>query len=278
MPPEFLKLSEMARTEGELVYAFDPVSGVLRAADTTKDFGGGAFVDFSGNLNPELNSILTFNNECGHSSVGFHVREVNGGSVQFQGSYDGVNYSPIQMRELSSNGYIQSTDHQEDFLGSISCLKNLRFKRIVAGSVETPIVGRMSKDAATLEGIENANPPHRFGNELFHRGFYLTNGTTGNMNIYDPPPENKFVLTYIAFGVISTAGANVTFHEFDDAGANKDGWVFSTYVKTNANESQSFNIGFPTPFVASSMNNNLYFSTDAAVNIRGVIHGYNTTV
>ncbi len=276
--PTYTTINQLAHSEGEVMYVNDSLSGILRVPDVVKDFGGSAFVDFSGDLGSGLNSTLTFNNNCGHSSVGFHARELNGGEIQFQGSYDGLNYSAIQMRELSSNGYTQSTDHQEDFLGSISCLRDLRFKRTVASSLATPIVGRMSKDAATLEGIENMSPPHRFGNALFHKGFNLNSMTTGNMSIYAPPIGNKFVLTYISFGLLSTAGANVIFHESSDTGVNPNNWVFSTYAKTSANETAFFNIALSTPFVASGTNNHLYFTTDASVTMRGVIHGYNTTV
>lgn len=271
------RINDLDHRASKVSYVFDATGNVFRPTQAT-DFGGSSYIDFSGSIDTGVGSSFCFNNTYGHSSIGFHLNMPDGGKIQFQGTYDGVNYTPIQMRELSSNGYVQTSLHTEDYLGSISALKKIQFIRTEAGTIPATAVGRTCQDAATLEGIENANPPHRFGNELFHKGFSLTNGSTGNMDIYQPPTGNKFVLTYLSFGVISTAGANVTFHEIHDTGVNQDHWVFSTFVKTSANESQFFNVTFPTPFVASGLNNHLHFTTDASVSMRGVIHGYNTTV
>jgi hypothetical protein len=276
--PIVTSISQLSHTDAEVMYLHDPLSGVLRVADASKDMGGSAYLDFSGTIGTGIGDMYRFENSCGHSSVGFHLTIPSGGEVQFQGSYDGVNFTPIQMRELSSNGYVQITDHTEDYLGSISAVRSMRFILTAAGNLPATVAGRACKDSATLEGIENANPPHRFGNELFHKGFSLSNGVTGNMSLFTPPSGNKFVLTYISFSAISTAGANITFHETPDTGVNANNWVFSTFVKTNANETQFFNIILSTPFVASGANNTLFFSTDASVTTRGVIHGYNTTI
>lgn len=273
-PESYSQLSYLAKQPALVPYAYDRISDTYRAIEAQKDFGGATYNDFSGILTGTLNSEFILDNSCGHSTIGFHLTIPSGGAVSFNGSFDGINYAALELRELSSNGYIIMSNSDNDYLGSISALRKLKFLVTSGNGVDGYIAGRTCKDVASIDSIENNAPPHQIGNALFHKGVNYSDGGTGNMLIYSPNNNSRFVVTDLSFGVISTAGVNVTFHEAADSGVNADNWVYSTYVKTNSTQSTPINISFATPFVASGMNNGLYMSSDASLTIRGIIHGY----
>lgn len=257
-----------------LPHGYSRDSDKYRAAEFEKDFGGLSYQDFSGVLTGTLGATYILDNSSAHSTIGFHLTIPSGGQVQFEGSYDDSHYSPIQLRELSSNGYIQSSEVSEDYIGSVAALRKIRFNVISGGAADGSVAGRLCKDVSTLEGIENSAPPHRFGNTLFHKGFSLSATTASNTVVYTPPAYSKFVISYISFGASSPLGANIIFHETPDTGVNSNNWVFSTYLKSSATDTQFFNAVINTPFVASGTGTSFCLTVDASTTLRGVVHGY----
>ncbi len=272
------RIADLAHTATKVMYVLDTSDNTFRPV-TQNDLGGVGtnYQDFAVGLESGQDSAVTIDNTDGFSSIGFNMAIPSGSTIRFEGSFDGTNFGSIQLRELSSNGYTQTTDHSEDYIGSISTLRKIRLKTISAGTTTGWAAGRLGREAATLEGAENSPPPHRFGNELFHRGFSGV-GTLTNKLLYTPPSGNKFAITYLSFSVNSSAGSNVTFHEGSSTVNSPNSWMFSAFVDTPAGDADIVTQIFSTPFVSSATNSGLYITTDGSVTVRGVFHGYNTTV
>lgn len=272
------RINDLAHIPAKVMYVLDANDNTFRPVNSS-DLGGvgSNYQDFAVGLGTGLNSTVTIDNTDGFSSIGLHLLVPDNGTIRFDGSFDGINFTPVQLRELSSNGYTQSTDHDEDFLGSISTLRKIRFTTTVGGTATGTAAGRLGREAATLEGAENSAPPHRFGNELFHKGF-SGNGTLTNLSLYTPPSGSRFAITYLSFSITSTAGTNVTFHEGSSSSDDTSKWMFSAFIDTPAGDADIVNQTFSTPFVSSSTNSGLYLTTSALATVRGVFHGYNTTV
>lgn len=235
------------------------------------------YQDFSGYFNPALNSTVTFQNS-GFNTIAFHINNIVSGQTQFQGEF-GENFTPITFRQIGNDGYAQfvhSGTSSEDYIGSISAVRSVRLKVTQSGRSITSgyIAGRMSRELSVLEGIEHTNPPHKFGNELFHRGFILTNSAVTDSGIVGIKEGFKIVLTYLTFGINSSAGTNVTIHEGTGTANDTNSWAFSSYVRTNPNESQFFNVILSTPFVSATAGKQISLTCDDNATIRGAVHGY----
>lgn len=210
----------------------------------------------------------------GYSTVGLHVVPPSGGRVLFYGSFDGEHYTNFTFRQIGSDGYSQEAYVEEDYVGSIIGAKALRFVNVSGGSSDGTVAGTLSTPVCTLEGIEHGAPPHKFGNELFHVGFHMSDGAFSNSGLYQPTARRKFVITYISMGVASADGTNITFHEGSGTSTSPNKWIFTTYVKSPSTNTQLINAGFTTPYVASSLETPFCISSDGSATIRGVAHGY----
>lgn len=261
------KFTDINHTPGVVQFVYVPESGLFRSIDANDIFP----ISISGNLSQVSGSEVVVDNPY-YNTIGFHIKPPSGATVQFQGSFDGVNFSPITLRQIGADGYCQCTEAEEDYLGSIAALKSIKFKTTVSGFNAGSYAGRMVKEVSTLEGMEHSAPPHKFGHELWHTGFAFTNQTGINLEIYTPPSGYSFVITYLTFGAYSTAGSDITFHE-DGLGVDK--WVFSTYIKSNLNDSKYIDTNLTSPYVASAPNVPLNLDLSAETTIRGVLHGFN---
>lgn len=242
--------------------------------------------DFSGDLSNTIGSSYTISNPA-HSTIGLHIDGPTGMTFGFFGSFDGANYAPITFRQIGDDGYTQVTTTgadiavNHDYIGSVAGLRNIRFTTLttgIQGSLSGFVAGRLSINPSVLEGIEHSSPPHKFGNPLFHKGFTATDTTISHSGIVQGITDKRIVITFISFGAISTAGANVTIYEGsgDSYALNPDNWAFSTYVKTSNTQTEFFNMSLPTPFICSEKNTPISIVSDADVTLRGVIHGYLT--
>lgn len=259
-----------------VIAGIETVSGTFRPQSVLDGFP--APYDFSGSIANVLSGSFSIQNP-NYATIGVHIDAPESGIVGFYGTFDGSSYTPITFRQVGSDGYSQQnsissdTLGQHDYIGSIASLRAIKFILTTTGvSGSGTIVGRLSAPVSTLEGIENSSPPHKFGNQPFHKGIYINNTTGSGVLVYQPPTGMRFVITDVNLSVFS-AGANITLYE--DAGlANPDTWVYSTYVKTTSNDTQIINCNFSTPFVASGLNNGLYLTVDATSTIRGTVQGY----
>jgi len=244
---------------------------LVEAADIAKiAMSGFAYNDFgsANNLAAALNSEVVFVNNGGYSSLGFTLTIPTGATVQFEASFDGVTYDDITLRSVGADGYVKSTTISETFIGSIATARMFRARVIVAGSASGTIMGRASRDASTLEGIEHGYAPHRIGFVGMHFDFSYTTQQTG-VALWTPTSGKKFVVTDYTFSV--EGSAIVTVFDQTDATGNR---LFNSDLKVTAGTSILIDHAYTLPFVSAATNNVLKLTTSAAITIRGTIHGY----
>jgi len=119
---------------------------------------GNASFGSAGNLGYALNSVFEFDNAGGYSSIGFGLSIPTGATITFEGTLDGINWIEITLRGITSNHYTSTITESDSFIGSISCMQKVRFRTSVAGSAIGTVIGRVSKEVSTLEGIEHGSP------------------------------------------------------------------------------------------------------------------------
>lgn len=229
------------------------------------------------NIGATSGSYFQLNNP-GYSTIGANINPDGGGIVHFYGSFDGVNYDDITLRQLGNDGYSYecSGSSPANYIGSISALRSIRFVNKTGSAAPCSVVGTMSAAVSTLEGIENGPPPHKFGNKLIHIGFNVAGTTVTDSGLYTASPRHKFVVTDLTFGLASAAATTVTFHEGSGNAGDSNKWVFSTYCNLANNAAEQVDAGFSTPHVADGPQTTLYLTTSTAVTMRGIIHGYET--
>lgn len=220
----------------------------------------------AGNIPSALNGTVEFDVSTGLSSIGFHLIPPVGGKVQFEGTFDGTNWTPITFREIGVNGYAQTSDIEEDFIGSISALRKFRVKTITAGSTTGTIIGKFTQAVSTLEGIEHTNPPHNFGYAPVHKDFEFTTVQTST-NIWTPTSGKKFVVTDLLISCGSSGPTTISL--FDNT--NTSGNIIT---KFRLPSNTVVPIQLKTPFVSSTINNILRLTNSPAADIFGVLHGY----
>lgn len=115
--------------------------------------------DFSGSIGQAQNNVFTFTNTNGHAGIAFRLVPPTGATVVFESSFDGgINWNPCTMRGATVEGYGQTANVTDVFLGSIAGMTHFRVRTSVGGSAPGSITGRAVPQAHTLEGIENPAP------------------------------------------------------------------------------------------------------------------------
>lgn len=243
---------------------YRPVSFADSQAIQFDDFGS------TGNLGGGLNNEFVFDNINGYSSIGFHLEVPSGGTVNFEGTFDGTNWSAATLRQVGSDGYVTYAHQSNDYIGSISSLKEFRARTSIAGSGVGTIMGRASNQVNTLEGIEHGFAPHRVGFQIVHKDFSYTNNQTGAV-VWTPESGRKFVVTDINYSVDGSNNSSVVF--FDET--NSSGNIVSQLrLVPPANLGSIVNQSFTIPYVSLSGNNRLKISTSGNPMVLGVVHGY----
>lgn len=231
---------------------------------------------FSGNMPSGSGSFYEVDS-FGYSTATFNVQPPNQGTIQFTASFDGVNFDSITFRQMGDDGYSQESYQSANYIGSILGSKKLRFVNMSGALNSGSIIGTFSKEVGILEGVEHNNPPHKFGNALFHLGINVSGASISNSGLYFPRPRHKFAVTYVALGMSSQNGSFITLHEGSGTAGNASQWIFTTYTKSSTNDTQFVNAVLNTPYVASNFHSGLFLSVEGGVaTIRGVIHGYET--
>lgn len=219
------------------------------------------------NLAAALNSTVVFINDGWFSSIGFTLTIPTGGTVVFEESKDqGTTWVLCTLRTvgISPRQYTQQSTVSGNFVGSISTSTRFRVRVSVAWGAAWTVIGRAQRDASTLEGIENANAPHSFGEQPVHKDLSRAVAQT-NAAVWTPTAGERFVVTDI---IISQDGAS-TVTLFDNTNA---AWNIVAAWRTAAN----FNwvIALRTPYVSAAVNNVLRITTTWVFSGSIVVHGY----
>lgn len=241
-------------------------NGGLGSNGTITTWGG-----FSSSLSETLGATYTLDCE-GFVGIGLHVVPPTGGQIAFEGSYDGVNFSAITLREVGANGYTQKCVATEDYIGSIACLAKVRFRTSVGGSAPGSIGGRMNQTGSTIEGIEHGNAPHNIGYPVMAKTLAFT-GSVYNYPVWIPATGKKWVITDIHFTIDASSVVTIA-----DGYVESRDFLFKGSFKPAAGQSAFVPVVFALPHVAHSSTGSLTFTQTATANVDGVIHGYEIDV
>lgn len=233
----------------------------VSSSGTTNQFGA-----FSSALSQTLGATYEVNVD-GYNGIGFHLNPPTGGSIQFEGSYDGVNWTPITLRDIGDDGYTQHSETEDDYIGSVACLTKIRFKTVLAGSAPGSIGGRMTVPTNTLEGIEHGYAPHSIGYTILAKPITFT-GSQYDYPLWVPTSGKRAVVSDIHFSIDTTATIQIT-----DGPVTSHDPLFSAVMKVPGGDSRFISIAFALPHV-THQNGTVYYTQSATSNVDGIIQGY----
>lgn len=224
---------------------------------------------FSGSISGTVGSTYTLPVN-GASSIGFHYVPPTGSWTIFEGSWDGVHWTDMTLRQMGAHGYSTRTDDShQDWIGSISTWNYFRLRIVTGGSGIGTLAGRTSFVASTLEGMENSPMPHRIGAAVESRGFSYS-AAVSNGTIWAPvASDHRLYISDIHF----TVDANTTV-TFSDGSYAQNFHIFRGGFKPPSGTSQYVPISFSLPHVFSGANRPLMITSTATANVEGVVHGY----
>ncbi len=229
-----------------------------------EDFGAAS------NLGQNLNDAFTYDNAFGFSTIAFGLTVPAGGTVAFEGSFDGTTWVPITLRSIDTDEFQQTATVDEKFIGSIAGTRKVRVRTSVAGTAAGSVIGRATMDVAMLEGQEFFPPPHKFGHLPVHKDFSFTTAQTGTA-IWTPAASRKYVVSDLSMIATGLIGAEVTIFDQSDATGNR---LFNGILDPSTNNPLIVSLALRVPFVSAAINNVLKITTTANLNIGGVVHGY----
>ena len=217
-----------------------------------------------------LNSTFVVDNVEGFASVGFFLTIPTGGAITFEGTFDGINWDSITFRSISDDEYVQARTSGGDFIGSISTLKSIRFRTSTVGSAPGSVTGRLGYEVSTLEGIEFANRPDKFGGVDVHIDFSSAIIQLA-ATVWDPGATRKFVVTdalLFVHGVVD--GTFSLFRETDSSG----NYLIRGFMDPSVNSPIVIPMNRRTPFKALTAGHKLKVTTTSAINFDLSIGGY----
>ena len=241
--------------------------GGVTSSGTTNQWGG-----FSSALSQTIGATYEVSVD-GYNGVGLHLIPPTGGQITFEGSFDGINWTTITLREMAGNGYTQKTSITEDYIGSTACLTKLRFRTSVGGSAPGSVGGRMTVPSNTIEGIEHGNAPHNIGYAVVAKNISFS-GSAYNTPVWIPAAGKKWVVTDIFF----TVNDVTTVVTIADGYVGDMDHLFKGMLKPGGSNSILVPIQFRVPHVSHSSTGSLTFTQTAAGIVDGVIHGYEIDV
>jgi len=234
----------------------------------TPNGAGPAEATFSGSIAGTLGSTYTLPVN-GATSVGFKLIRPTNATIIFEASWDGVNWIDITLRQMGAHGYSTQTKEDEAWIGSLSTFQFFRLRVTSGGTGIGTIIGKFSATMSTLEGIENANMPHRIGATVESRAFNYS-AAVSNGTIWAPgSTDHRLYITDIHF----TVDAN-TVVTFCDGSYAENRHIFTGAFKPASATSQYVPISFSLPHVFSGANRALMLTSTATANVQGVVHGY----
>lgn len=224
----------------------------------------------SGNLFGTLNSTLDIDNSKGASFICCNITPPTNGTIEFQLSFDGINFETFTLRSTTSDIFKTSTIITDTLIGSIIGAKIIRFKTVVAGIAAGSILGTMNMSSATIESIEFGYPPHRFGYAPIHKDADFSTQQTATA-IWTPTIGKKVVVTDL--DVIVGGATDGTISIFNGSGDVAGERIFKASVEVSTNKNFIYSKNFKTPFIGT-LDGAIKITTSAAMTINVLLHGY----
>jgi hypothetical protein len=198
-----------------------------------------------------------------------HVVPPVGGEITFEGSWDGIHWEDVTLRQMGYHGYSTKTTEHEDWIGSVATLSYFRLRTSVGGSAPGEYNGRFSPMVCMLEGIEHGNQPHKIGSSVVAKD--ITVSSTSASEVWKPTAGHKLVVSDIYF-TVSDASSTVYVSEGSVAAGC---YIFKGKFKPPSNQSVVGSASFSLPHVFQGTASLFITQTDGA-KIEGVVHGYET--
>lgn len=230
-----------------------------------------AFHEVDGTIGQDIGDMHVFTNPCSFAGIGFHLVVPPGGKVVFEGTFDDTNWVAITFRSMGIDEFVNHAHYDEDFIGSIANLRQVRWRTTVAGTGPGSVHGRVIRSVNTLEGIEHGNPPHQIGQKIIRFGVDITAPVTG-AELFVPnnvPHDRRFVITGYQLSLSGTG--EVTIYDETDT---SDNWIFAASVKVNVAESEFISHNFGVPFVSTTSGNRVLATATNSAVVKGVFTGY----
>lgn len=242
-----------------------PTTAIVRVsnpADEAKE------ASFSGTWSSGLNSAYTLS-PSGATTLGVHIQPATNGAIIFEGSWDGEIWTDFTMRQMGSHGYASTTTEHEDWMGSVSTLRYVRFRTTTAGTGSHRCEGKFTCNPSVIEGIEHGNQPHRIGSTVTAKMINLSTGCT-NFPIWTPVSGHRLVVSDIHF-TVTDANTVVTI---TDGSMADSAFIFHGHFKPPSGESVYVPVSFSLPHVFASTDSVLRITATGKPTVQGVVHGY----
>jgi hypothetical protein len=230
------------------------------------------FVSFgsTGVLGKNYDDKFTVENDKGYNTIGIRVDAPTGGTVQFEGTFDNINWEPITLRSIDDDTYTQTTINGSSFIGSVASLRAFRIRTIVAGTAPGTVRGRASVGVAVSEGQEFGWPPHKFGYPTVHKDKTFSAKLT-NEAVWTPAAGKKVVITDVTMNVSGTNDGTISLFLNSDAEGSR---LFRGSVNVTINKQFLYNHTYKVPFESQTAGHAVKMTTSAAMDIDLMLHGY----
>lgn len=225
-------------------------------------------IGLASNIGAALNSEFVFDNDRGYATIGLRVVPPTGGTVVFEGSFDGTNYELMPVRSTTTDEYRTQIASTHNIIGSIAALRKFRVRVSIAGSAAGSAIGRVSNQMSLLEGIEFSNAAHKSGYIPMHKDFSFS-VTQTNTAIWTPASGRRFVITDFILTISSTNTVTVQIFDHTNAAGN---YLYTGTIRA-ANLVPIF-AQLKSPFVSSAADNILRFTNSGNFDIGGTMFGY----
>ena len=223
---------------------------------------------FSGVLGATAGSVCTLTTNDA-ASIGVHVLPPTGGEIIFEGSWDGMMWEPVTLRQMGAHGYSTTTREHDMWIGSVATFVYIRFRTSVGGSAPGNIHGRFSPMMCTLEGVEHGPQPHKIGSAVTAKDISVL--STSAAEVWRPTAGHKLVISDIHF-TVSNAPSTVYISE---GSISRRAYIFKGKFKPPNGESVYIPVSFSLPHVFQGTESLFVTQSDGA-EIEGVVHGYET--
>jgi hypothetical protein len=273
----FNHLGQLSHTAANMPCIYDRANGVYRPMEQSDFSSTGignplSFMDFTGVLPRESGGVYEIDNYLGYNTLGAYIAPPSGGQVKFQGAFSDNLWTDITLRSIGADGYTKYSNHAfENYIGSIASLPKIRIITIESGSDNGFIGGRLIKEVSTLEGQENAPPPHRYGSQPKHFGFGFEAAIVNGSGLWTPAHNKRFIVTDVQMSIEGNNSVVILFESGNNNLINPLKWVSCV---RGAAQSINFSSNFTTPYVADSIATPLMIAVSTSAFVYGVICGY----
>lgn len=98
------------------------------------------------NLLQSINSAVVIDNSEGFEEITFSLTIPTTGTVTFEGTFDGTNWSVVQLRKVSTSSYVTTSTTSDTFTGPILGMQKFRVRVSTGGSADGSVIGTLHQE------------------------------------------------------------------------------------------------------------------------------------